>query len=245
MKNEIEGEEKLKASRRLFFTIRGPCNIIGIILCVLLVPILLINCILIVKGMLHPSEVPSLGGYCPLIVLTESMEPDIRPGDLIICKKLDDASEIEVGTTISFFDPAGSGGTVVTHRINSVERDEATGAVYYRTQGINNNIEDRLPVPEENVIGIYTGVRFAHLGRLVLFAQTPIGLIVCILVPIALFIIAFYLEHRLQNKKRGGGEANAAERIARLEAELEALKAHTDEPRGDEGDEGEGDDGKS
>ena len=47
-------------------------TIIGSVLCVILIPILLINLTLIVKS--YTSEdVPSVGGYLPLIVLTDSM----------------------------------------------------------------------------------------------------------------------------------------------------------------------------
>ena len=64
-------------------------NIIGVILCVILVPILLVNVIMIVKGLINPSKVPSIGGYSPLIVLTDSMYPNIKSGDLIIVKVTD------------------------------------------------------------------------------------------------------------------------------------------------------------
>ena len=73
---------------------RKVLNGIAIALCVLLLPVLLFNCVLIVKGMLNPNEVPSIGKYIPLIVVTESMEDTIKAGDLIICEKVD-AAEIK------------------------------------------------------------------------------------------------------------------------------------------------------
>lgn len=222
------GEEKTGTSAKT------PSHIIGIVLCVLLIPVLLLNCCLIIKGMIYPSEVPSIAGYCPLIVLTESMEPEIKSGDLIICKNVKDASNLKVGETISFFDPAGNGSTVVTHKIIRIETDEKTGAVAYRTQGVNNNIEDRLPVPSENVIGVYSGVRFAFIGRVIIFAQSPVGLILCIAVPFAAFAAAWYIERRRQDRKRQreieelkarAKDAESQSRIDALEAELEALRA--------------------
>ena len=44
---------------------------IGISLCVILIPILIVNCTLIVKSFLNKDEVPDFGGYLPLIVLTD------------------------------------------------------------------------------------------------------------------------------------------------------------------------------
>ena len=57
-------------------------TVIGTILCIILVPILIINCILIVKSFTS-EEVPNVAGTLPLIVLTDSMYPVIKSGDLI------------------------------------------------------------------------------------------------------------------------------------------------------------------
>ena len=46
-------------------------NVVAIVLCVILLPILVFNCILIIKGMLNPDEVPSIGNSIPVIVVTE------------------------------------------------------------------------------------------------------------------------------------------------------------------------------
>ena len=71
-------------------------TIIGTVLCIILLPILIINCTLIVKSYVNPEEVPSLGGVFPMIVLTDSMYPEIESGDLIICNNAE-AEEIAEG----------------------------------------------------------------------------------------------------------------------------------------------------
>ena len=50
-------------------------TIVGIVICVLLVPILIVNVTMIIKGLVNKDEVPTIGGYAPLIVLTDSMNP--------------------------------------------------------------------------------------------------------------------------------------------------------------------------
>ena len=50
-------------------------TVVGIVLCVILVPILIVNVIMIIKGLVNKDEVPTIGGYAPLIVLTDSMNP--------------------------------------------------------------------------------------------------------------------------------------------------------------------------
>ena len=75
-------------------------TIVGTILCIILLPVLVINVTLIVKSYVNTDEVPTLGGYCPMIVLTDSMFPEIEKGDLIICRTID-ADKVKVGDVIS------------------------------------------------------------------------------------------------------------------------------------------------
>ena len=190
-------------------------NIVGIVLCVILVPILLINCTLIVKSWINKDEVPSIGGVMPLIVLTDSMFPDIKSGDIIITKKIDPES-VQVGDDISFFDPAGNGTSIVTHRV--IEIIEEDGQLSFRTQGINNNTEDRIAVPADKLVGKYTGTRIALAGNIALFMQTVPGLLVCVVVPIVLLVGYDMLRRKKYEKSRDTD-------VGALMAELEALKA--------------------
>lgn len=197
-------------------------TIIGIVLCVILVPILIVNCTLIIKSFIHKDEVPSIGGTMPLIVLTDSMYPDIKSGDLIICKKVDPA-DLQVDDVISFYDPAGNGTSVVTHKI--VEIIDENGALSFRTRGINNNTDDRLSVPADKVIAEYTGLRIPVAGNIAIFMQSTAGLIVCVIVPIVLFVGYDVLRRRKYEKSKGDD-------VEALKAELEALKAMQNAERG-------------
>ena len=190
-------------------------TITGIALCVILIPILIINCTLIIKSFVHKDEVPGIGGNIPLIVLTDSMYPDIKSGDLIICRDVD-TDDIEVGDVISFYDPAGNGTSVVTHKV--VEIIDENGTRSFRTRGTNNNTDDRLPVPEDKVIAEYTGVRIPGAGGVAIFMQSTTGLIICVVVPIVLFVGYDVIRRRLYEK-------NKADDVEALKAELEALKA--------------------
>ena len=208
-------------------------TIVGIVMCVILIPILIINCTLIVKGFISKDKVPDFGGVMPLIVLTDSMYPDIKSGDIIICKTVDpdDVNEEDV---IAFFDPAGNGTTVVTHKV--IEVIEENGERYFRTEGINNNAPDKLPVPEKNLVGKYVDIRFPFAGNVAIFMQSTWGFILCIFVPMAAFI-----GYDMVRRKRY--EKAKSDDIAALMAELESLKAakaHKDSQNGDEdGDKGE------
>jgi len=201
------GKEKTSATHKIL-------TIIGTIMCIILTPVLIINLTLIAKSYMNQDEVPSVGGYLPLIVLTDSMVPEIYSGDLIICQTPED-KEIKVNDVIAFFDPAGNGTSIVTHRV--VELVEENGEVKYRTRGDNNNTEDRLLVSEEDLVGIYQ-TRIAGAGNIAMFMQSPTGLIVCVVLPIILLVGYDMIRRRLYEKSKE--KDNAA-----LLAELEALRA--------------------
>ncbi len=192
-------------------------NILGLILCILLVPILIVNCVLLLQSAIHEDEVPSIGGRIPLIVLTESMDPEIRSGDMIVCKVID-ASEVKVGDVISYFDPEGNGTSVVTHRVLQIETDPDTGEKLFRTKGDNNNLEDRLAVPASNLVGLWTGTRIGYLGNVIMFMQSTLGLVICVLIPVAAIVVYEVIRRKKQDSAKQSD-------IDTLRAELEALKA--------------------
>ncbi len=194
-------------------------NIVGIVLCVILLPILIFNCVLIVKGIANPDQVPSIGNKIPLIVVSQSMDPTIKKNDFIVCQKVD-IDDIKVGDVISFFDPTpnASENSVVTHRVVSIDVDKWTGEKSFWTKGDNKiNSLDGFPVPEENIIGVWTEFRIGVIGSVILFSQSVWGLIVFIGIPVG--FIVFYEIIRRRKK-----DNQSKEDIDSLKAELEALK---------------------
>lgn len=200
-KTEKQGNQKL-------------LTIIGTVLCVILLPVLLINVTLIAKSYINADEVPSVGGMFPMIVLTDSMYPMIESGDLIICNTAE-ADEIKVEDVISFYDPMGSGTSVVTHRVLEIVSED--GEIAFRTKGDNNNTEDTALVPAENLIGIYRS-RIPKVGHVAMFMQTTPGLIVCCVCPI-LLLVGYDVLRRRKLEKSQKQDTDA------LLAELEALRA--------------------
>ena len=189
-------------------------TIVGTVLCIILIPILLINITLIAKSYINKDEVPSIGGTLPLIVLTDSMYPEIESGDLIICRTAE-ADEIEVNDIISFFDPAGNGTSIVTHRV--IEIVEENGEIFFRTRGDYNNTEDKELVPAENLVGVYK-TRIAGAGHIAMFMQSTAGLIICVVLPIILLVGYDIIRRRIYEK-------NNKQDTDALLAELEALRA--------------------
>ena len=202
-------------------TLHHVLTVVGTVLCIILIPILVINCILIVKSFTS-EEVPSVAGALPLIVLTDSMYPMIESGDLIICHTAE-PEEIAVGDVIAFFDPAGNGSSIVTHRV--IEVTEQNGAPAWRTKGDNNNTEDRLAVPADKLVAVYEGSRLAGFGNVALFMQTTPGLILCVVCPI-LLLVGYDMIRRRQYEKANQKDTDAL--MAELE-ELRRLKAEKEQ----------------
>ena len=202
-----ETREKSSATHKIL-------TVVGSVLCVILLPILIINLTLIVKSYTNKDEVPSVSGYLPLIVLTDSMYPEIESGDLIICHTAE-AEDIKVRDVIAFFDPAGNGTSIVTHRVMEVVYED--GEILFRTKGDNNNTEDRVLVPGEDLVGVYQN-RIPNAGHIAMFMQTTAGLIVCVVLPIILLVAYDMIRRRIY-------ERNKQEDTDALLAELQALRA--------------------
>ena len=149
---------------------------ISIIVILILLPILLISIAILVDSYTHPDEVPSFFGWKPFIVLSGSMETQISAGDIVVVKEID-TNELKKGDIIAFKD----GNIVITHRIDEVT--EIDGKTQYITKGDNNNTQDIGYVLPEQVEGVFK-FKIARLGNIAMFIQTPLGMIVCLSIPI-------------------------------------------------------------
>ena len=80
-------------------------------------------------------------GYRVLFVMSGSMEPVIREGQMIVVRRVDDARELEVGDIVTYLKPEDD--YTVTHRIIEVT-DEG-----FVTKGDYNVYADQLVVEPE------------------------------------------------------------------------------------------------
>ncbi|EGT3617550.1 signal peptidase I, partial [Clostridium perfringens] len=114
-------------------------------------------------------------GFRTYSILSGSMEPNIRTGDLAIVKSAE-MDEVVSGDIITF----KYEGNIVTHRI--VEKTEEG----FITKGDNNNAEDTEIVREEDLIGkVLFNIPF--LGYVTVFLSKPIvisGLMILIAISI-------------------------------------------------------------
>ena len=134
------------------------------------------------------SKVVSVAGYSVMTVLTGSMEPDYKVGDVVIIRKTD-TDELKVKDVITFYsnDPTMEG-QIVTHRI--IDITEENGQRLFETKGDNNQIADLEKVEEEDVIG-KVQARVPYVGKAANFMQTNRTAFFLIVILPILVIMAF------------------------------------------------------
>ena len=145
-------------------------SIIGNVLLWIFVAFSVVVTVLAFMSNSNSDGVPTIGGKVISPVLTPSMEPTIKKGDILLSQKLfydtsknkfylesDKNQEVtlEAGDIISFKADLDGNNTpeINTHRIVEVIVDEA-GFVSYKTQGDNNTAEDAYEVYPSDVISV-------------------------------------------------------------------------------------------
>lgn len=123
----------------------------------------------------------SMVKYIPMKVLSGSMEPELKVGDIVVSKAVD-RSKIKAGDVITYKMGAN---TLVTHRV--IEIIEMKGSNFYKTKGDANNIEDSDLVPQDNVVGKLV-LRIPKGGYVVDILSSPIGFIVLFIILVIVLI---------------------------------------------------------
>ena len=106
-------------------------------------------------------DVPMVGGYSALIVLSGSMEPTIMTGEVIVIHA---EKDYKLRDILTYRDS----GVLVTHRIVDMTDDTFT------TRGDANNTDDP-PIKKSQAVG-KTIFHIPYLGKVILFVQSPVGL---------------------------------------------------------------------
>lgn len=179
---------------------------IGTVLTVLVVglTVYVIACIIVAN--VQNKDV-NLFGYSFGIVRTDSMEPEIGVGDLIIFTH-DDISEVKEGDNIVFV--AGEGldsaiqGQNVVHRVHEI--NNVDGKISITTYGINNDRDDAMPVTAENFVGICV-YHSAGLGGFFTFMRNY-GVIILIAIIAVPFIISQIIKIVKLSREQAKGDSS-------------------------------------
>ncbi len=121
-------------------------------------------------------------GWKTEIVLSGSMEPSIPTGSVVITRPVAPES-IQVGDVIIYSFLYGPG--LTTHRVVKIESDNG---LKFITKGDANRDPDPNPVLPVQVGGM-VALDIPYAGYLIAFIRTPLGLLVCLIIPAALLLV--------------------------------------------------------
>jgi signal peptidase len=131
-------------------------NVLSMIMTILVVTVACVSVVVAIATHFSPKGEYTVFGHPVMIVLSGSMAPVIRTGDLVVDDSVSatQAAHLHVGQIISVRDFPGSP-TIITHRIVGIETKG--GTVAYVTKGDVNNAPDAVPRPASDVIGVFRG----------------------------------------------------------------------------------------
>lgn len=169
--------------------------------------IFLILCCYIIISSKLVGETPQIGGFQFISVLTGSMHPEIKPGSLILVKKVNDPEKLKVNDVITFKSPRNEK-QLITHRIVDVKKTDSK--ILFITKGDANLTADVEEVESTNVFGKYQDFSIPYGGYILQLTNTKMGYIVFFIIPVLVLIISSltnYWSPFIQRRrlKYGGG----------------------------------------
>lgn len=146
----------------------------------------------------------SLFNYRLFTVVSGSMEPKYKIGDVLISKEVK-PEKIKTGDTISYLGNKGDfDGKVITHQVTSIKKD-ATGKYIFNTKGIANPIGDIYPVYENQIYGVVI-YKLKILSLIYKVVGTTLGLFIFVIIPLLYIIgsevIGLMLEKEEQRRSK-------------------------------------------
>src|SRR5574344_1629910 len=113
-------------------------------------------------------------------ILTQSMYPTIKAGDIIITYQTKN-DIYKIGDIVTYVSHGGAtNGVTITHRI--VEITKTNGEYFYTTKGDANNTADFTPISGSNIVGKYI-FKIPKAGFIQQFLVSSFGWIVAIVLP--------------------------------------------------------------
>ncbi|WP_051348515.1 signal peptidase I [Peribacillus kribbensis] len=141
----------------------------------------------------NPNKIPTYFGYKPLTVLTNSMQPRINAGDMVLVKEKE-GSDVKKGDIITF---RISDKKLITHRVYQVTKEG------FVTKGDNNNVKDDWVIKPESLLG---QVKFIlpKAGLIAKFLASPFGFFLFIILPLLLLILIEVYQRTLSFFNKSG-----------------------------------------
>lgn len=181
-------------------------KIIGNILYYLLVIFIVLILLVVILQRVTKNNA-SIGGIRIFNIVTESMVPEYKVGDILISKSTS-LDKIKVGDDIVYLGNKDTfTGKVVTHRVIDIEKNE-DGTYLFHTKGIANTAEDPV-VSGSQVYGviIYKTVILSFISKII---NNLYGFYFLIFIPLTILIVVkiikIYQERKYDEESEGEEE---------------------------------------
>ena len=168
----------------------------------ILIVLLVISFVSIVCLQRFSNNKISFFDYRIFTVVTGSMEPKYKIGDILIAKETE-PSKIKIGDAISYIAKRDEiKGNVVTHEVVNITKDEE-GHYLFHSKGLINLIEDPV-VHEDQLYGvvIYKTKILSFIKKIV---NTDIGMIVLVIIPVLYIIVSEMIAFLIEKEEKRKG----------------------------------------
>lgn len=192
---------------------------------------------LIVIVQMFSGKEPDLFGYRFYYILTDSMSPELQPGDVVLSESFasdEEKHKIKIGDVVTFIGNTGSqNGKKITHRVMAAPYfDEAEGKYFIVTKGDKEGAIPDAPIPLDRVEAKSVGKSY-FVGFLFRAIRTPVGYVLLIVVPvcvvIAILVLKLAADFRARKAKEREAEEERRIRSLKEEAVKEYLKQKAEE----------------
>lgn len=134
------------------------------------------------------GDTPSIFGYSFYYIATESMEPDLEVGDIILSKEINDVSTLKIGDVVTYQGEVGSyANKLITHQI--IEIKNINGEISFITQGTHPSATVDPEVSSDQIVSKMI-FEIPLMGKLMKVINTPIGFLILIALPLAICLIS-------------------------------------------------------
>ncbi len=195
-------------------------SILIIVALCLMVPVLIINCTLLVKkAVAKDNKPPAIFGLVSQYIDRDLEHVDLKKGDFILIKTVD-VEDVEVGDVIVYMKNAQDR-DISYGKVETILED-SDGTVSAWVLESEDGVFAGATVFTSNLVGEYNGFNIPVVGAIANFMGSPWGIIICMAIPLGLLISYEVVSAK---KKEKESDENKAE----LLAELEALRKEKEE----------------
>ena len=165
---------------------------------------LVIILIILVVISLTFNYLPFLNKYENFVIISDSMTPTIKVGDMVIINTDYNIDELEVSDIIAFrMDIGGdSSQEVIVHYLASITNDGLGNyTILTRREGVTEPADyDDWTLTQDNLVGTYA-FKIPIIGKLILFLGSAFGKIIAIVDIIVIFLVIDYFIQEKESKK--------------------------------------------